>query len=697
MGRSGPSWASREGAPFPLGLTWIEAEQAYNFALYSKHADGVTLLLYGPDDLVNPLRTYPLHYLVNKSARIWHCRVPRAVLANARYYAYAITGPAPSDPFAWHDFDPAKVLLDPYALSLYFPPTFDRRAAIGPGANAGKAVLSRLPEPGASFAWGADRRPRHEADLVIYELHVRGLTQHPSSGVAPAARGTYAGLIEKIPYLQELGITAVELMPVFQFDPQEGNYWGYMPLSFFAPHAEYARRGADPRDEFRAMVKALHAADIEVILDVVYNHTCEGDERGPRYSFKGIDNSTYYLLSGDPRRPYLDFSGTGNTFRAANRHARKVICDSLRYWVTEMHVDGFRFDLAAALTRNPDGSINWTEPPLFGEVGGDPDLAGVRLIVEPWDAAGAYQLGKGFPGALALQWNARFRDDVRRFLRGDPGMVPSLMYRLYGSDDLFPDNLVDAYHPYQSVNFLTSHDGFTLHDLLSYTERRNWANGHQNTDGPGEEYNWNCGWEGDAGVPAGVTALRERQAKNFCCLLFLSNGTPMLRAGDEFLQTQGGNSNAYNQDNETSWLDWTRRDTHRDVHRFFRRLIAFRKAHPSLARRRFWREDVRWYGDGAAVDMSADSHSLAFCLHGASQADMDLYVMINASAQDQPFTLQEGRPEDWRRAIDTSCASPEDACEPGAEAPVTSLRYEVKARSIVVLVRAAAPSTPAEP
>jgi glycogen operon protein len=364
-----------------------------------------------------------------------------------------------------------------------------------------------------------------------------------------------------------------------------------------------------------------------------------------------------------------------------------MILDSLRYWVQEMHVDGFRFDLASAFSRNEDGSLDWSDPPIFGEIRGDPNLGNVRLIAEPWDAAGAYQLGESFPGTRWLQWNGRFRDDVRRFVRGDGGLVPSLMYCLYGSDDLFPDDRTHAYHPYQSVNYVTAHDGFTLYDLLAYRKRRNWANGHDNKDGTFENYSSNCGHEGDVEVPKEVVSLRHRQAKNFCCLLFLANGTPMFLAGDEFLQTQGGNNNPYNQDNETTWLDWDRRQRNADVFRFFRLMIAFRRAHPSLCRSRFWRDDVKWYGTDLDVDMSETSRQLAYYLDGQTEEDDDLYVMINFGSDSQTFTIPEGSPHDWRRVIDTSCKTPYDIRESGQEISIRSRKKEVKSRSIVVLVR----------
>jgi glycogen operon protein len=506
--------------------------------------------------------------------------------------------------------------------------------------------------------------------------------------VSEEHRGTYLGIIEKIPHLTDLGVTCVELMPIFQNDPQEGSHWGYMPLNFFAPDQRYAASGplCGQHDEFRQMVRALHAAGIEVILDVVYNHTAESDSTGPVYSFKGIDNSTYYLMSASQPGRYENFSGTGNTLHCANRAVRRMILDSLRHWAREMRVDGFRFDLASIFTRAADGTVNFADPLLVADVTADPDLADLRLIAEPWDATGVYQLGRRFPGVTWLQWNGRFRDDVRRFVRGEPGLVPALMYRLYGSDDLFPDDREHAYHAYQSVNFLTSHDGFTLYDLVSYKEKRNWANGHQNTDGPLENYSWNCGWEGDEAVPDEVVRLRKRQIKNFCTLLFLSNGTPMLRAGDEFMQTQFGNNNPYNQDNEATWLDWSRVRRNQDVHRFFKQAIAFRKAHPSLGRSRFWRDDVRWYGVGPTPDLSHESRSLAFHLRGASQGDRDLYVMINAYWEPLAFTIQAGAAERWARVIDTSKDSPPDFCESGAEVPIPTMTCVVEPRSVVVVV-----------
>jgi isoamylase len=679
----GPTWTETEGTPLPLGVTWLEQQQAFNFAVHSEHAESVTLLLYSAADLVNPLLSFPFDFLHNKSGRIWHCRIPLTKIGEARYYAYSVSGQSLPQ---LHTFDPQKILLDPYARCIFFPPSFDRELAKREGSNAGRAPLGVLTGHRTVFDWADDRSPHHESDTIIYELHVKGFTKCPNSGVHSSRAGTYSGLVEKIPYLKELGITVVELMPVFQRDPQESDYWGYMPLNFFAPHAQYASTSGDDEQhlEFKNMVKAFHEAGIGVVLDVVYNHTCEGDHRGPIYNFKGLDAAGYYMLSPGLNSPYANYSGTGNTLNFALGHVRKMVMDSLRYWRHEMHIDGFRFDLASVFSRNADGSLNWGDAPIFSEIAADPELGRLRLIAEPWDTE-AYQLGRGFPGVTWLQWNGRFRDDIRRFVKGDPGMVPDLMRRIYGSDDLFPDSRADAYHAYQTVNYIDSHDGFTLHDLVSYDRKRNWRNGHNNQDGTDDNHSWNCGYEGDEGAPPEVLALRRKQIKNFCCLLLLSNGIPMFRAGDEFMNTQFGNNNPYNQDNEISWLDWSQLHANQDVFRFFKSMISFRKAHPSLCRSRFWREDVSWYGTDFAVDLSQQSRSLAFCLHGASQNDEDIYVMINAYWEELAFRIQEGAAKEWRRIVDTGLPSPADFSDYGL--PLQQARYLVAPRSVVVLLR----------
>ena len=680
------SWSGAEGSPQPAGATWLEKDKRYNFSLYSRHATGVTLLLYSARDLVNPVLRVPLNYLIHKSGRIWHCRLAADVVADARYYAYSVEGPkSPSgDSFF---FDPEKILLDPLCRSIFFPPDFRRIASVGRGSNAGRAPIGVLSSSTLPFDWSGDSRLHHTSDTIIYEMHVKGFTKRPNSGVSIDKCGTFAGVIEKIPYLKDLGITAVELMPVFQYDPNEGNYWGYMPLNFFSPHHAYAVASdiAESVVEFKTMVKALHQAGVEVILDVVYNHTTEGGAGGPTYSYRGICNSSYYLLDQSMMH-YRNDTGTGNVLRSAHPVVRKLIIDSLRFWVREMHVDGFRFDLASIFSRNNDGSINLNDPPLIAEITGGAEYGDVRLIAEAWDPV-SYELGRSFPGQSWSQWNGKYRDDVRAFVKSDPGKIGDLMTRIYGSNDLFPDDLENAYHPAQSVNYITSHDGFCLYDLVAYNNKHNLANGQNNADGTDNNLSWNCGWEGDQDVPAEVMRLRKQQIKNFFTILMVSNGTPMFCAGDEFMNTQQGNNNPWNQDNETTWLDWGLLEKNKDIFRFFKNMIAFRKAHPSLARSRFWREDVSWYGVNGQVDLGYLSHSLAFCLHGGSQQDRDIYVMINGYWEDLSFQIQEGEVNDWMRVVDTSMPSPSDVVEIGRVEPHRSLNYEVKARSIVVLLK----------
>ena len=679
------AWAMAEGLPSPLGASWNENVRAWNFALYSKHATSVTLLLYQAGQVSEPVRRVRFDPVGNKSGRIWHCFVPEADLQGAVYYAYSVDGPP--EPGAGLRFDPDKVLLDPYARAVFLPPAFDREAARRPGSNAGRAPLGVLEASRHTNGWTECCRPRHAWDTVIYEMHVRGFTRRANSGVPVERRGTFAGVIDKIPYLRDLGVTVVELLPVFQRDPQELNYWGYMPLSFFAPHVQYASAGTPEGaiDELREMVGALHEAGIEVVLDVVYNHTVEGNDRGPTYSYRGIDNLAYYLMQVD-RSQYRNDAGTGNVLHTANMAVRKMVVDSMRFWAREMHVDGFRFDLASIFTRRTDGSIDLHDPPMISAINADPDFRDLRLIAEAWDLE-SYQLGRRFPGVGWYQWNDRFRDEVRAFVRGDRGSVGNLMTRLYGSADQFPDGLLDAYHAYQSVNFVTAHDGFCLYDLVSYDEKHNLANGEGNADGATNNVSWNCGHEGDEAAPPEVLSLRRQQVKNFCALLFLSNGTPMLLSGDEFMQTQGGNNNPYNQDSDTTWLDWSRLERNADVYRFFKAMIAFRKAHPSIGRSRFWRDDVCWHGVGRDVDWSDASLQLAYCLHGASQGDRDLYVMLNAGAADVKFRVQEGSAAEWARVVDTAQPSPQDIVPEDQGVRLRSTVYRVRARSVVVLVR----------
>jgi isoamylase len=528
----------------------------------------------------------------------------------------------------------------------------------------------------------------------IYEMHVGGFTRHPSSGVAPSKRGTYAGLIEKIPYLEDLGVTAVELLPVFAFDEEDGpsglgNYWGYQPLSFFPPHQGYSSR-LDPLgalDEFRDMVKALHRAGIEVILDVVYNHTAEGDEDGPTLCFRGLANESYYILAENKSR-YADYTGCGNTFNANEPIVRRLIIDSLRWWVSEMHVDGFRFDLASILSRDPQGRP-MASPPILWDIESDPVLANAKLIAEAWDAAGLYQVGT-FVGDSWTEWNGRFRDDVRAFLKGDNGTVRSLAFRLTGSPDVYEREEREAE---QSVNFVTCHDGFTLNDLVSYDRKHNEANGEDNRDGADDNRSWNCGWEGPTDEPA-VEKLRNQQVKSFLAVTLLSLGVPMFVMGDEVRRTQSGNNNAYCQDNAVSWFDWRLLEKHADVHRFVSLLNARRllrdveHEHQRLSLNQLMRQaNKTWHGVRVGQpDWANESHSLAFEAV-LEREPLRVYIVLNAYWEHLDFELPPiaSHASSWRRWIDTSSDSPLDIF-PWDEAPVLSdCSYRVAPRSVVVL------------
>ncbi len=514
------------------------------------------LLLFDAADAAQPARAITLDPSRHRSYHYWHVEV--AGLGAGQIYAWRAHGPSGLG------FDPEKVLLDPYGRAVINFEGYDRKAASRPGDNAPSALKSVVLD-NRSYDWEGDRPPRTPiSKTVIYEMHVGGFTRHPSSGLKPELRGTFAGLVEKIPYLVDLGITAVELMPVFLFDPYEAaagmtNYWGYAPVNFFTPHPGYCS-GSDPRDqvrEFKDMVKALHRAGLEVLLDVVYNHTAEGGVTGPTHCFRGLDSANYYIYDPEDPRRLADYSGCGNTLNAHHPVVRRMILDSLRYWVREMHVDGFRFDLASILSRDRQGQP-LKDPPLLWDIESDPALAGCKFIAEAWDAAGLYQVGR-FIGDSWMEWNGKFRDDLRGFMRGESGLARVAADRLLGSPDVFAH---ENREPEQSINFIACHDGFTLNDLVSYDRKHNEINREENRDGSNDNRSWNCGHEGPTDDPQ-IEALRNRQVKNFLALTMLAIGTPMLLMGDEVRRTQLGNNNAYCQDNEVSWLDWGLVSRHR--------------------------------------------------------------------------------------------------------------------------------------
>jgi isoamylase len=559
------------GQSSPLGAT--AGPDGVNFSVFSRDCTAVELLFFQHADDGNASRTIVLDPVGNRSGHYWHVFVPGVTVG--QIYGYRVNGPLA--PERGLRFDPQKVLLDPYGRAIARPAIYSRLAASRAGDNCATALKSVVSDV-SRYDWEDDEPPRRPfSRTVIYETHVAGFTKHPSSGVDLAKRGTYAGLIEKIPYLQNLGVTAVELQPIFHFDEQDApagltNYWGYSPVSFFAPHSGYSSL-QDPLavlDEFRDMVKALHRAGIEVILDVVYNHTAEGGESGPMLCFKGFANNAYYILDRSTGH-YANYSGTGNTLNANEPFVRRLIRNSLQYWVNVMHVDGFRFDLASILSRDESG-CPVENPPIIWDIDSDPALADTKLIAEAWDAAGLYQVGS-FIGDSWKEWNGRFRDDVRRFMKADDGTVARLPYRLFGSPDIYGRAQRE---PEQSINFVTCHDGFTLNDLVSYNAKHNEFNGENNCDGMDANLSWNCGVEGPSDDPV-IESLRNRMVKNFLAVTLLSIGTPMLLMGDEVRRTQRGNNNAYCQDNEIGWFDWSLLEKHRDIHRFVKMLIENRR------------------------------------------------------------------------------------------------------------------------
>jgi isoamylase len=660
------------GKAHPVGAHVVEG--GVNFSVFSENADSMELLLFERPTDPFPSDVVPM----TREFHFWHAFVPGA--AAGLTYAFRAAGPA-GPPFR---FDREKVLLDPYARSVATS-LWSRGRAAAPGDNVAVSLRATVVDARA-YDWEGDRplaRPLDET--IVYELHVGGFTGSPTAGVGAA--GTFAGLREKIPYLVDLGVTAVELLPVFQFDSTDGDFWGYNPIAHFAPHDRYGTA-----DDFRDLVKALHRAGLEVILDVVFNHTGEAGAGGPTISLRGLGNEAYYMISPQDPSVLLDFTGCGNTLDVNDPIAAKLVFDCLCYWVEELHVDGFRFDLASVLTRAPDGAV-MQYPPVVALAELADQLGDTKLIAEAWDAAGLYQLGS-FPGRRWSEWNGRFRDDVRRFVRGDPGLVGAVATRIAGSSDLYAWS---RRPPLASVNFVTCHDGFTLNDLVSYNGKHNEANGEGNRDGSNDNLSWNCGVEGETDDPA-VDALRRRQIRNFAVILLVSQGVPMILAGDEARRTQQGNNNAWCQANEMSWLDWERVAANEPLRRFWKLLIGFRKRHRALRRNSFFDgarnergvADIEWHGClvGAPGWYDGSSRVLAFTL-GGFEGDADVHVILNMDDQSLDFELPAVEGRGWRRAFDTALPAPDDASEPGAEPRVADDRvYRAGARSAVVLVSA---------
>ncbi|PIG90984.1 glycogen debranching protein GlgX [Gloeocapsopsis sp. IPPAS B-1203] len=680
-----------KGSPHPLGA--IPDNNGVNFSIFSEHATSVELLLFDEHDDPAPIQIIELDPNVNKTFHFWHIYVKG--LPSGMHYAYRIDGSP--DRSAGHRFDKDKVLIDPYAKGNN-KTLWKRGNACVPGDNLATSMRSVVIDT-SDYDWEGDRplnRPMSET--IIYEMHVGGFTKSPSSGVQYP--GTFTGIIEKIPYLQDLGVTAVELMPVFEFDDTEvrevngkllKNYWGYSTMGYFAPHTGYCVNPEEGQhvQEFRDMVKALHKAGIEVILDVVFNHTDEGNHQGPIFCFKGIDNSIYYYLVPGDKQYYYDYTGCGNTFNCNHPIPEKLILESLEYWVQELHVDGFRFDEGSVLSRGQDGTP-LQYPPVIWNIELSEVLADTKIIAEAWDAAGLYQIGY-FPGYRWAEWNGRYRDDLRRFVKGDPGIIGAVATRMTGSADLYQSH---GHLPINSVNFMTAHDGFTLNDLVSYNNKHNEANGEGNQDGINENLSWNCGFEGETS-DRWVEDLRDRQIKNFATILLLSQGVPMIVMGDEVRRTQKGNNNAYCQDNEISWFDWNLVTQNSDMFRFWKLMVHFRKRHSILHRGRYSTgavnerglAEISWHGCRLYSPGWNDTNArvLAFTL-GGFNGEADIHVMCNMYWEELDFDIPPVEGRQWYRVVDTAQASPLDIADLGNETLITGNTYSVQNRSVVVLI-----------
>jgi glycogen operon protein len=704
------------GKPIPMGSTLTET--GVNFSLFSRHAAAVTLVLFESPDPGSRRIEIKLDAKKNRTGDIWHCHI-RGLKAGA-LYLYRVDGPY--IPEQGLRFNPHKSLIDPYAKAMTSLADWDLNACMGynPGDAAKDLSFSYQDDfytqpkcvvvDDNDFDWQGDVPLNYPLRFsVLYETHVRGLTVNPNSGVAHP--GTYRGIIEKIPFFKELGITSLELLPIQEFNEREHpglnprtgkplvNYWGYSTVAFFAPKGSYAvdtSPGGQVR-EFKEMVRELHKAGLEVILDIVFNHTAEGSELGPTFSFRGLDNAIYYMLD-ENKRYYKNFSGCGNSVNCNHPVVRTFIIDCLRYWVVEMHVDGFRFDLASILGRDRYGNL-MENPPMLERIAEDPILSHTKIIAEAWDAGGAYQVG-WFPGGRWAEWNDRFRDDVRRFWRGDPHTARHVATRISGSSDLY---LRDGRKPFHSINFITSHDGFTMKDLVSYNGKHNEENGEENRDGGANNYSDNYGFEGPSINPA-IEAVRERQIKNFFTTLMISLGTPMILGGDEFGRTQKGNNNAYCQDNDISWYDWSLMEKNRNLFRFVREIIAFRLRHHGFMRPEFFTgrggkynalPDITWFNENGEIpDWDKVGACLALRIDGtktdiqSDRDDNDFYIMLNSELNPVNFTFCNApKGKFWALAVDTALPSPDDILLPGQEKPfLTENQYLVKDRSIVIFI-----------
>ncbi len=658
---------THRGTPTPLGASVVD--NCVNFALFSEQAEGLTLCLFTPGSQT-PFIELPLNPKINKTGFIWHISVEK--LPPVFDWGFKVLG---------KEAHKTIILSDPYAKKLNSPSQW------GSAFYSSHSLLGEW-APSAPFDWEQDVSPHHPLkELIIYEMHVRAFTQDPSSHVKHP--GSFLGLIEKIPYLKELGVNAIELLPIFEFDesdnplknPKTGkklcNFWGYSTINFFSVMKRYSHSG-DPVTEFKMLVKELHKNKIEVILDVVYNHTAEGNENGRVFSFRGIDEKTYYILG--PKGEYYNFSGCGNTLNCNNPVVSEFILASLRYWVSEMHVDGFRFDLASILTRDPSGApLN--KPPVIEAISKDPVLAGCKLIAEAWDAAGLYQVGS-FPSfGRWMEWNGKYRDVVRRFIKGTEGQVGDFSEALCGSQNIYGFSGA----PCHSVNFVIAHDGFTLKDLVSYNDKHNEENGENNNDGTNDNASWNCGQEGETSNVK-ILQLRERQMRNFHATLMISLGVPMIWMGDEYGHTRFGNNNAWGHDDALNWFQWNLLDKSADFHRFYTKMISFRKTEPILKRCEFLtKEDIDWHGHlPFQPNWSPDSRFIAYMLKDFEKEN-HLYVAFNAENTRPTIRLPDPPAhKKWHRIVDTALAPPNDFIEEPDNFPCIKGTYKMEAYSVII-------------